>query len=81
MRDGHAHVLASDAHSGRQLRPPALGAGAAAAAELVGEERARWLVEDAPAAILAGEPLPEAPPADGRAPQAGGGLLSRLRGG
>ena len=52
VRDGHAHVLASDAHSGHQLRPPALGAGAAAAAELVGE-RARWLVEDAPAAILA----------------------------
>ena len=36
VRDGHAHVLASDAHSGHQLRPPALGAGAEAAAELVG---------------------------------------------
>jgi protein-tyrosine phosphatase len=77
VRDGRAHVLASDAHSGRQLRPPALGAGAAAAAELVGEERARWMVEDAPAAILAGEPLPQAPPAEDA--QRRGGLLARLR--
>jgi protein-tyrosine phosphatase len=77
--DGHAHVLASDAHSGRQLRPPALGAGAAAARELVGEARARWLVDDAPAAILAGEPLPDAPPPVGARRKRG--LLARLRGG
>jgi hypothetical protein len=70
-------VLASDAHSGRQLRPPALGAGAVAAAELVGEPRAQWMVNDAPAAILAGKPLPEAPPAE-RAERRGG-LLGRLR--
>lgn len=76
VRDGYAHVLASDAHSGRQLRPPALGAGVAAAAELVGEQRARWMVEDAPAAIVAGRPLPEPPPADVPKP---GGLLRRLR--
>ena len=78
--DGHVHVLASDAHSGHQLRPPALGAGAAAAAELVGEARARWLVEDAPAAILAGEPLPEPPP-QAEPARRKGGLLARLRGG
>jgi protein-tyrosine phosphatase len=77
VRDGHAHVLASDAHSGLQLRPPALGAGAAAAAELVGRARARWMVEDASAAILAGEPLPDAPPADAPARR---GWRSRLRG-
>ena len=77
LRDGHAHVLASDAHSGHQLRPPALGAGAAAAAELVGEERAKWMVEDAPAAILAGKPLPPAPPAV--LPERSGGLLGRFR--
>lgn len=75
--DGHAHVLASDAHSGRQLRPPALGAGVDAAAALVGEARARWMVEDAPAAILSGEPLPDAPPAERTARR---GLLARLRG-
>jgi protein-tyrosine phosphatase len=77
VRDGSAHVLASDAHSGHELRPPALGAGAAAAAALVGEERARWLVQDAPAAILAGEPLPEPPPAERM--ERRGGLLGRLR--
>ena len=77
VRDGYAHVLASDAHSGRQLRPPALGAGAAAAAELVGEERARWLVEGAPAAIIAGQPLPEPPPA--KTAERKRGLLARLR--
>ena len=77
--DGYVHVLASDAHSGRQLRPPALGAGAAAATELVGEARARWLVEDAPAAILAGEPLPDPPAAAGARRKRG--LLARLRGG
>jgi protein-tyrosine phosphatase len=64
VREGRAHVLASDAHSGHHLRPPVLGAGAAAAAELVGEERAQWMVQDAPAAILAGEPLPEPPPTE-----------------
>jgi protein-tyrosine phosphatase len=77
VRDGAAHVLASDAHSGRQLRPPALGAGAAAAAELVGEACARWMVEDAPRAILAGRALPDRPPTEARKR---GGLLRALRG-
>lgn len=76
VREGLAHVIASDAHSGRHLRPPALGAGADAAAELVGPARARWMVEDAPAAILAGEPLPEPPPVER---QARGGLLRAFR--
>jgi protein-tyrosine phosphatase len=78
VREGVVHVLASDAHSGRHLRPPALAAGAAAAADLVGEDRARWMVEDAPGAILAGEPLPDAPPAE-KAPKRGR-MLGRLRG-
>ena len=78
VRDGFAHVLASDAHSGHQLRPPVLGAGAAAATELVGERRAQWMVEDAPAAILAGEPLPEPPPAE-VAERHGDGLFARFR--
>jgi protein-tyrosine phosphatase len=77
VRGGFASVLASDAHSGHHLRPPALGAGAEAAAELVGQARARWLVEDAPAAILKGEPLPEPPPAEVALKR--GGLLGRLR--
>jgi protein-tyrosine phosphatase len=78
VRDGYAHVLASDAHSGRQLRPPALGAGAAAATELVGASRARWMVEDAPAAILAGDPLPDPPRA--KSAERRRGMLARFRG-
>jgi protein-tyrosine phosphatase len=57
---GLAHVLASDAHSARGPRPPTL-ADAVEAASGVDPRRARWMVEDAPAAILAGEPLPPAP--------------------
>ena len=60
VRDGLAHVLASDAHRPVRPAPPDLAAGRAAAAEIVGE-RADWLVQGAPAAILAGEPLPEPP--------------------
>lgn len=75
VREGLAHVLASDAHSGGEHRPPVLGAGVAAAAALVGEARARWMAEDAPAAILAGEPLPGAPPS-AAGPR---GLFSRFR--
>lgn len=61
VAEGVAHVLASDAHSAGTFRPPRLADGVAAAAALVGGERARWMVEDAPAAILAGEPLPPPP--------------------
>jgi protein-tyrosine phosphatase len=66
VREGHAQVLASDAHSGAEFRPPELAAGVAAAADLVGEARARWMATDAPAAIVAGDPLPEPPPIEGR---------------
>jgi protein-tyrosine phosphatase len=61
-REGVAHVLASDAHRGHDWRPidrlvPALRALEA----LVGLDRARWMSSGAPAAILAGQPLPTAP--------------------
>lgn len=75
VREGRVHVLASDAHSGGQLRPPTLGVGVEAAAALVGEARARWMAEAAPAAILAGEELPE-PPAVAAHQR---GLFSRFR--
>lgn len=62
------HVIASDAHS-HDHRPPVLSGGVAAVAAVVGAERARFLVSEAPASILAGRvpqtPLPEieaAPP-------------------
>ena len=63
LRDGLVHSLASDAHAAVG-RPPGLQAGLdAAARHLPGVVRqSRWLTSDAPAAILAGEPLPARPP-------------------
>ena len=76
LREGLVHVVASDAHDDRQ-RPPGLTIGfPALESELPGlGAQQRWMTELAPAAILDGEPLPERPPL----PQAGGGLLRRLR--
>ncbi len=54
-----AHNLASDCHSPGPWRAPALGVGLDALADHA--EYAEWMVTDAPAAILAGEPLPPAP--------------------
>ena len=54
---GLVHTLASDAH-GPHIRQ----AGLAAAAEAVGDEKlARYLTKEAPAAIVAGEPVPPGP--------------------
>lgn len=59
LRRGLAHVLASDAHA-----PDVRAVGLSEACRVVGDDRlARWLVEDAPAAILAGEDVPERPTA------------------
>jgi hypothetical protein len=60
-RSGHAHALAFDAAAGRDLSE--LAGPESAAAALVGEPRARWLVSDAPAAIVAGQELPLMPEA------------------
>ena len=62
LRDGLVHSLASDAHAAVG-RPPGLQAGLdAAARHLPGiPGQARWLTSDAPAAILAGDPLPPRP--------------------
>ena len=62
LRDGLVHSLASDAHAAVG-RPPGLQAGLdAAARHLPGVVRqTRWLTSEAPAAILAGEPLPARP--------------------
>jgi protein-tyrosine phosphatase len=61
VREGIAHVIASDTHSGGGRR-----ASLSEAVEALGREaprRARWMVTEAPAAILAGYPLPR-PPTD-----------------
>ena len=60
LSEGLAHVLASDAHAASGHAPPDLARGVAVASALVGP-RARWMVSGAPAAILAGEPLPRVP--------------------
>ena len=58
LRDGHAHVIASDSHGA--IQRAALSQGVAAASELA-PNRAQWMVTEAPHAIVMGEPLPEAP--------------------
>jgi protein-tyrosine phosphatase len=58
---GIAHVLASDSHHPEPRDRASLSAGAEAVQELAGPERARWMTQDAPAAVLAGEALPPAP--------------------
>jgi protein-tyrosine phosphatase len=73
VSEGLAHVIASDAHGGHIPRTGLLG-GVEAAARLA-PLRARWMVTDAPAAILAGEPLPP-PPQEAGSPR----RLSRLLG-
>ena len=60
VREGLAHVLASDAHGADGPAPPDLALGVAGARGLVGE-RAGWMVEAVPAAVLAGEDPPPPP--------------------
>jgi protein-tyrosine phosphatase len=72
--DGLTHALASDAHGATTVERASLGESADRASDLVGAQRARWLVEDAPAAIAAGRPLPPMPAAEPRRR----GLVSRL---
>lgn len=59
IREGAAHVIASDRH-GPDIERGGLQAGLAAAAR-ESAARATWMVTDAPAAILAGEPLTQPP--------------------
>jgi protein-tyrosine phosphatase len=58
MREGLIHVVASDAHDARR-RPPGLREHVVSAGF---EHRADWLTQEVPAAILAGERIPPAPP-------------------
>jgi hypothetical protein len=67
-RSGHAHALAFDPAAGQDASE--LAGPESAAAALVGEPRARWLVSDAPGAMVAGDPLPPMPDAQpGDAPK------------
>ena len=57
MKRKAVHVLASDAH-GIGSRPPLLSEARSAAERIIGKAAASALVEDNPAAIVAGKPLP-----------------------
>jgi protein-tyrosine phosphatase len=60
-REGLVHLLGSDAHSSHAGRPVRLREGLARLAQVCPAERVRWIAEDAPWAILRGEPLATAP--------------------
>jgi protein-tyrosine phosphatase len=65
--EGLAHAVASDAHRATSWRPVTeLANTTDVLTSLVGPARTRWLTHDAPAAILAGEQLPKAPPIPAR---------------
>ncbi len=59
-RDGLVHLLASDAHSSLAGRPLRLSASFARLVEVCPAEWVHWMAEQAPRAIVAGEPV--APP-------------------
>ncbi len=63
LERGLVHALVSDAHDSRR-RPPELKSGLSAAERRIPgiSTELKWLVRDAPEAILAGRPLPTRPP-------------------
>jgi protein-tyrosine phosphatase len=61
LRHDCVHFLATDAHRAKS-RPPILSKGRAAAARMIGEERASALVEANPLAVIKGEPVNVRPP-------------------
>jgi protein-tyrosine phosphatase len=63
VMSGRACVIASDAHRGTRWRPVTrLPEAVRAARDLVGVDRAEWMAERVPGAILDGRELPAAPP-------------------
>ena len=60
--EGLAHALASDGHRASAWRAvTCLAEAVREAVTLIGPDRARWMTQSAPAAIIAGAELPEAP--------------------
>jgi protein-tyrosine phosphatase len=62
LENGLIHFIASDCHNTRN-RLPGLSAAVASTAEIVGEEYARAMAEDNPAAVVDGSPIPTRPTA------------------
>ena len=76
LEAGLVHVIASDAHDAVR-RPPDLRLAEAWLRDRYGddvEEQLAWMTDAAPAALVAGEPLPDRPPLPRRR-----GALARLR--
>jgi protein-tyrosine phosphatase len=69
LERGLVHVLASDAHSADHRGPDLRRAG-----DVLDADQHAWMTTAAPAAIVAGEPLPPRPPL----PRPRRGMLSRL---
>ncbi len=78
LEHGAVHAIASDAHRNGPPRGPDLRAAFEVAAGY-GAARAQWLAFEAPAAIVAGDPLPAAPPPLRRRRWALGSLRDRRR--
>jgi protein-tyrosine phosphatase len=71
-------AIASDGHRASSWRPVTrLAQAASAVSALVGPERAQWMVNAAPAAIVQGVPLPAAPPLLGRSRGRGSKIFGR----
>jgi protein-tyrosine phosphatase len=62
LENGLIHFIASDCHNTRN-RLPGLTAAVAATAKVVGEEYARAMADDNPAAVVEGRPIPTCPTA------------------
>jgi protein-tyrosine phosphatase len=78
LRHNCVHFLASDAHRTKS-RPPILSKARDAAAEIIGADRARALVEDNPRAVINGDALQPGPPLPfGSSQKPRRSLLSRL---
>ena len=68
-REGLVHAIASDGHRAASWRAVTeLSQAGDAVAARVGPARARWLMSDAPAAIIEGADLPDPPAIEGRSP-------------
>lgn len=76
LRAGAVHLAASDAHSAGH-RYAAVPGGIARLRDLVGEDGAHRMLQDAPAVLLAGDPIPPAPRSASTA--AGEGWWGRTR--
>ena len=76
LRHNCVHFIATDTHRANR-RPPVLSAGRDRAAEIIGEETARRLVEDNPRAVILGEAMPAVEPLPFSKPRSSG-FLSRL---